>query len=123
MFVGFLLECFRKARKQNNQNSIGTDFLILKEIKLLKKLMLNGSLLIQRISDTFPQPYMDNDDKKILENFDKIFLKMRPSYFRDLLHACGDEIFGQLVYVKAQQTEREDVGICHFMQHALEINA
>ena len=60
-----------------------------------------------------------------------VWLRIRPSYFRDLLHACGDEVFSMLVYVKATQCERfsdamvkkEDVGICHFMSYALEVNA
>ena len=65
--------------------------------------MINGTKLIQKLHEVLPEP---QESKKLAERFDLVWLRIRPSYFRDLLHACGDEVFSMLVYVKATQCER-----------------
>jgi hypothetical protein len=134
VFVGFVMEGLKKARaSRTSQPNVRppqqADSLDARAVKLLKKLMINGANLIQKLHDVLPSH--QKQEKELAERFDLVWLRIRPSYFRDLLHACGDEIFGMLVYVKATQCDRssdaikhkEDVGICHFMSYALEVNA
>jgi hypothetical protein len=71
------------------------------------------------LHEVFPLPF---EERKLAERFDLVWLKLRPGYFRDILHASSSELFTMLIYVKANQPNSEDVGICHFMNYALEMN-
>ncbi len=72
-------------------------------MKLMRKLFLNGSRVIQSLFDlSTPDKEKPSD---ILKRFAKIFLQMKGLQFRDMIMSLEEEFFGTILEVRATKKE------------------
>eukprot|EP00347_Sterkiella_histriomuscorum_P010775 403374964 len=98
----------------NIQETRRTKCLRLPEMKLMRKLLISGSRIIQSLYEMFTVDKEKVND--LIKKFAKIFQQMRVLQFRDLFSSVEDEFFGYVIEVKAT---KGDSGVYLFADYLM----